>query len=96
MDLTQLANLGEFVGGIAVVVTLIYLAVQIREGRKDLRLESELNLADRSAHFAFRISVFRNPGSRPDSGNIAQGARFAERRRTEKGHVDYRQLLQRD
>ena len=31
MDLTQLANLGEFVGGVAVLVTLVYLAVQIRE-----------------------------------------------------------------
>ncbi len=28
MDLTQLANLGEFIGGVAVLVTLIYLAVQ--------------------------------------------------------------------
>jgi len=32
MDLTQLANLGEFIGGIAVLVTLIYLALQIRQG----------------------------------------------------------------
>lgn len=30
MNLTQLANLGEFVGGVAVLVTLVYLAVQIR------------------------------------------------------------------
>lgn len=34
MDITQLANLGEFVGGLAVVVTLIYLAVQVRESRR--------------------------------------------------------------
>jgi hypothetical protein len=26
MDLTQLANLGEFIGGVAVLVTLTYLA----------------------------------------------------------------------
>ena len=30
MDLTQLANVGEFIGGVAVLVTLIYLAVQLR------------------------------------------------------------------
>ena len=30
MDLTQLANLGEFIGGAAVLVTLIYLATQVR------------------------------------------------------------------
>ncbi len=28
MDLTQLANLGEFIGGVAVLVTLIYLVAQ--------------------------------------------------------------------
>ena len=28
MDLTQLANLGEFIGGVAVLMTLVYLAVQ--------------------------------------------------------------------
>ena len=31
MDLTQLANLGEFIGGVAVLVTLIYLALQVRQ-----------------------------------------------------------------
>ncbi len=31
MDLTQLANLGEFIGGVAVLVTLVYLAVQMRQ-----------------------------------------------------------------
>ncbi len=28
MDLTQLANLGEFIGGVAVLVTLVYLAIR--------------------------------------------------------------------
>ena len=32
MNLTQLANLGEFIGGVAVLVTLIYLALQLRQG----------------------------------------------------------------
>ncbi len=31
MDLAELANVGEFVGGIAVLVTLVYLAVQLRQ-----------------------------------------------------------------
>ena len=34
MDLTQLANLGEFIGGVAVLVTLVYLAVQVRQARR--------------------------------------------------------------
>ncbi len=33
MDLTQLANLGEFVGGVAVLVTLIYLVTEMRRTR---------------------------------------------------------------
>ena len=32
MDLSQLADLGEFVGGVAVLVTLTYLAIQMRQG----------------------------------------------------------------
>ena len=40
MDLTQLANLGEFVGGIAVLVTLIYLAVQVRHTSKAIQANS--------------------------------------------------------
>ena len=53
MDLTQLANLGEFIGGVAVLVTLVYLAVQVRQGRNDLRLSSENHLADYIADRAF-------------------------------------------
>ncbi len=34
MDLTQLANLGEFVGGVAVLITLVYLAVQLRQSNE--------------------------------------------------------------
>ena len=34
MDLTQLGNLGEFIGGVAVLVTLIYLAVQMRQSTR--------------------------------------------------------------
>ena len=32
MELTQLAQLGEFIGGIAVLITLLYLGVQLRQG----------------------------------------------------------------
>ena len=31
MDLTQLANLGEFIGGVAVLVTLVYLSTQVKQ-----------------------------------------------------------------
>jgi hypothetical protein len=32
MDLTQLVNLAEIIGSIAVLVTLVYLALQVRQG----------------------------------------------------------------
>jgi len=44
MDLTQLANLGEFIGGIAVLVTLVYLAVQVRTGAAETRDNTTLQI----------------------------------------------------
>ena len=42
-DLSQLANIGELVGGIAVLITLIYLAVQIRQNTNTLKVTSFRN-----------------------------------------------------
>ena len=42
-DLSQLANIGELVGGIAVLITLIYLAVQIRQNTNVLKATSLRN-----------------------------------------------------
>jgi hypothetical protein len=36
----NLGNIGDFIGGIGVVVTLIYLATQIRQNTRSLRLTS--------------------------------------------------------
>jgi hypothetical protein len=41
VTLEDLGNLGDFLGGIAVIVTLIYLAVQIRQNTKLLRKSAE-------------------------------------------------------
>lgn len=40
MDLTQLSNLGEFIGGIGVLATLVYLAIQVHQTKEFVRLES--------------------------------------------------------
>ena len=45
MDLNQLANLGEFIGGLAVLVTLVYLAVQVRQNTRTVRAQSQLDSA---------------------------------------------------
>ena len=46
MDLAQLANLGEFIGGVAVLVTLIYLAAQVRQSAEVQLQANELAKAD--------------------------------------------------
>ena len=40
MSLEQLANLGEFLGGIAVIVSLVYLAVQVRRNTRATNLSA--------------------------------------------------------
>lgn len=40
MELEQLAQAGEFIGGIAVLLTLVYLAVQLRQGNRLNQSES--------------------------------------------------------
>lgn len=41
MTLEDLGNLGDFVGGLAVIATLLYLAVQIRQNTRILRTSAE-------------------------------------------------------
>lgn len=45
MNLDTLGNLGDFIGGIAVVVTLIYLATQIRQNTSALKTASRQAIA---------------------------------------------------
>lgn len=53
MTLTELGSLGEFISGLAVVVTLVYLAIQIRHNTRAVRssmhqdmIESTLRIAE--------------------------------------------------
>jgi len=40
VDLTQLANLGEFIGGVTVLLALVYLAVQLRASNVRARVNA--------------------------------------------------------
>jgi len=42
LTLEDLGNIGDFLGGIGVVVTLVYLAVQIRRNTEQLRSDADL------------------------------------------------------
>lgn len=56
MNLEQLANVGEFLGGVAVVVSLIYLAVQIRQNTNSVRAQAELGMNTRFADWHGRVN----------------------------------------
>lgn len=47
MDLDTLAKLGEFVGGFFVVLSLVYLAHQVRMNTKSLRSENYARVLER-------------------------------------------------
>ena len=50
-----LGNYGEFVGAIAVVATLGYLAFQIRQNTESLRMSAELAVSQQTSDFAARV-----------------------------------------
>ncbi len=55
MDITTIAAWGEFIGGIAVVVSLISLAVQIRINTKTVRSSNSNDLLDPNSQFSAMI-----------------------------------------
>ena len=48
MTLQDLGGVGEFIGGIAVVISLVYLAVQIRQNTKSVRTSTYQAILDSS------------------------------------------------
>lgn len=47
LELRDLADLGEFIGGIVVVVSLAYLAIQVRQNTDSIRAENFARVLDR-------------------------------------------------
>lgn len=56
MDLQALANVGEFIGGIFVVVSLVYLAVQVRQNTRSLRTENYARALERISAMQAQMS----------------------------------------
>ena len=66
MDLTQLANLGEFVGGLAVLATLVYLVIQVRQNTEQIRQATEVargtaELESAKMNLTYFSEFFRDP-----------------------------------
>ena len=58
MTLEQLANLGELIGGLAVVASLIYLAIQVRQNTANVR---SATLAANTDIWASMLAQFAQP-----------------------------------
>ena len=57
MDLTQLANLGEFIGGVAVVASLLYVGTQIRQNTDSIRETAEFDSSRSFSEWLSRTSL---------------------------------------
>jgi len=56
LDLQALANLGEFIGGLVVIVSLAYLAAQVRQNTQSLRTENYARALDRISAMQSQMS----------------------------------------
>lgn len=54
--MSTLAQLGEFIGGMFVVVSLVYLAYQVRQNTKSLRAENYARVLDRLSTLQSNLS----------------------------------------
>ena len=58
--LDELGNLGDFIGGVAVLVTLVYVAIQIRQNTAQLKIGGEIARTDTYARSVESFSEFRS------------------------------------
>ncbi len=62
MTLNELGSLGEFISGLAVVVTLVYLAVQIRHNTRAVRSSMHQDMIESTLRIAESLSDNENVG----------------------------------
>jgi hypothetical protein len=65
VTLNELGSLGEFISGLAVVVTLVYLALQIRHNTRAVRSSMHQDMVESTLRIAESVS------DNPDVGRIA-------------------------
>jgi len=56
MSLNDLGSLGEFIGALAVVVSLIYLAIQVRQNTRALFVSTGQAQADSHSHYLLQLA----------------------------------------
>jgi hypothetical protein len=65
LSLEALGNIGDFIGGLAVVITLLYLAFQIRQNSRQIELNTAATMAaayhsELSTHAAANMELVRD------------------------------------
>jgi hypothetical protein len=78
LDLTQLAQLGEFIGGVGVFATLIYLTIQVRQSNSIQSKSAQLARANANENAARGWSVFRKMLTDPELSSIWRKAHADE------------------
>ena len=82
-----LGNVGDFVGGVGVVVTLVYLAVQIRQNTTSTRTESYQSVVAAISEWTREI------GTNPDSSRIFQTGCLSIDELTESEWVQFNLIM---
>jgi hypothetical protein len=84
MGLSELAQIGEFVGGMVVVISLVYLAHQMHQNTRSLRTENYARVLDRMSTLQSRFAadaalnqLFIVGAEHPERLTRAERTRFA-------------------
>ena len=64
MDWNAISAVGQLIGAVGVVLSLIYLAIQVRQNTNALRLANSHNLSEAALHFATTL------GSEPHRAHV--------------------------
>jgi hypothetical protein len=82
MSLSDLASLGSFVSGFAVVISLIYLALQVRQAERNQRGLMQQGRADRLSFLLLQMAeastaeIYTKGGNTPESLSESELERF--------------------
>ena len=85
--LEALGNIGDFIGGIAVIATLVYLAIQVRQNTQLIRANALSTTASASVDFNYAL------GNNPASARVFQLGLEDFRSLTEDERRQFLQLL---
>ena len=95
MSISELGSIGEFISGLAVLITLIYLAIQVRQTRKVVMAQAYHSRSEALQELSMRVaeseSLSRIQGKLHGSGWPQDTTCFAELSETEQ--AQYRAYL---